>query len=140
MSYLGSTVMNWPPAPLALYAPRNGLPDRPPGHTGASHTHHITPYPHRSGCPNCRHVGGLISWNGVMMLVVYLHQSLGTTCLPFQLPSRSISRPRRAISRVDRYIAYSGWTDAGIVEIFFCRARSKSCIWMGRARSDSSAS
>lgn len=64
----------------------------------------------------------------------------GITGLPFQLPSASINNPTRAMSLVDRYIAYSGCTESGIELFLRCFERSKSCIPMGLAKSDSSAS
>lgn len=59
----------------------------------------------------------------------------GITGLPFQLPSASINNPTRAMSLVDRYIAYSGCTESGIELFSRCFERS-----MGLAKSDSSAS
>jgi hypothetical protein len=38
---------------------------------------------------------------------------------PFHTPKSSISKPRRAMSRVETYIAYSGCTLLG-AGIFFC--------------------
>ena len=76
---------------------------------------------------------------GVTKVFTARTHPFGITCFPFHLPSEGINTPTRAMSRVERYIAYSGCTESGREEFFLCFARSKSYIPSGTANSVSSA-